>query len=315
MTAPVAVRGIYPILSMPFLEDDAIDFDGLVRQTEFLIGAGVDGIGFGFGSEIFRLTDLERDTALARVSAAVERRVPIIVGVGGNSTRAAIDRGLAAQAAGGDILMVTPPGMAAIGPAQVRTHYEAIAGAIGLPIIVQDAPALTGTSMTNELLVDLARQIELVPAIKIESVPPAPRVGALAKMVGDHANVLGGAGGVDFMHELQRGGQGTIPGAAHPELFLHVWSLFRAGDVAGARRCFNRFLPLLSLMWRSLDHLLYTQKEILHRRGVLGPARLRTPAEVIDAAFVRELDQMLSDLGIAELGPEWDVAASMATPI
>ncbi|MEZ4497089.1 MAG: hypothetical protein R2845_09990 [Thermomicrobiales bacterium] len=38
---------------------------------------------------------------------------------------------------------------------------------------------------------------------------------------------------------------------------------------------------------------------------MLGPARLRTPAEVIDAAFERELDQMLRDLGIAELGPEW----------
>ncbi|MEZ4624417.1 MAG: hypothetical protein R2843_06405 [Thermomicrobiales bacterium] len=119
---------------------------------------------------------------------------------------------------------------------------------------------------------------------------------------------------LDFYARIAAWRAGTIPGAAHPELFIHV-QLFRAGDVAGARRCFrNRFLPLLSLMWRSLDHLLYTQKEILHRRGVLGPARLRTPAEV-DAAFVRELDQLLSDLGIAELGPNGTSRPLMATPI
>jgi 4-hydroxy-tetrahydrodipicolinate synthase len=314
-TPVTTIRGIYPILSMPFDADDAIDLDGLVRQAAFLVNAGVDGIGFGFGSEIFRLTEDERDHALAIVSAAVDGRVPIISAASGNSTRAAVVRGEAARVSGADVLMVTPPAMAAAGPAAVRAHYQAIADHVGLPIIVQDAPALTGVSMTNDLLAELAVSIDQVVSIKIESTPPAPRVGALARLVGNHASVLGGAGGIDFMHELQRGGSGTIPGAAHPELFLYVWNQFQAGEIAAARRCFNRFQPLLSLMWRSLDHLLFVQKEILHRRGILGPARLRTPSEVIDDDFVRELDQMLDDLGIAELGEAWDVAETMQSPL
>lgn len=306
----MTVRGIYPILSMPFLEDDSIDLDGLVRQAEFLIGTGVDGVGFGFGSEIFRLTDEERDLALASVSAAVAGRVPIISAASANSTVAAITRGLAAREAGADVLMITPPAMASAGPAAVREHYAALAESVGLPIIVQDAPGLSGVSISNEALADLARSIELVVAIKIESVPPAPRVGLLTELVGEHATVLGGAGGIDFMHELQRGGQGTIPGAAHPELFTYVWSTFQTGDIGEARRCFNRFLPLLSLMWRSLDHFLYAQKVVLHRRGVLGPARMRMPAEPIDPVFLSELEEMLEDLGLADVGLIWDVAAS-----
>jgi len=210
------------------------------------------------------------------------------------------------------VLMITPPAMASAGPSQVRDHYAGIAEEVGLPIIVQDAPGLSGVSISNELLAELATSIELVASIKIESIPPAPRVGAVAKLVGEHATVLGGAGGIDFMHDLQRGGQGTIPGAAHPELFSYIWSRFKAGDVAEARRCFNRFLPLLALMWRSLDHFLLAQKVVLHRRGVLGTARLRTPSEQIDPEFIAELDQMLSDLGIAELDTHWDVAAWMA---
>jgi len=306
--AVTRVRGIYPILSMPFLDDDAVDFDGLVRQAEFLIAAGSDGIGFGFGSEIFRLTDEERDEALARVSAAVNGRVPIISAASANSTYAAIARGLAAKAAGADILMINPPAMATAGPGQVRAHYEAVADAVGLPIIVQDAPGLSGVSISNDQLVELATSIELVTAVKIESAPPAPRVGTLAERIGDHATVLGGGGGIDFVHELQRGGQGTIPGAAHPELFIHVWTRFQAGDVEEARRCFNRFLPSLTFMWRTFDHFLFAQKDVLHRRGVLGPARMRAPFDPIDPRFIAELDQMLTDLGIADLGPWWEIA-------
>jgi 4-hydroxy-tetrahydrodipicolinate synthase len=310
--AQAVVRGIFPILSMPFLDDDSIDFDGLVRQAEFLISTGVDGVGFGFGSEIFRLTDDERDEALAHVSAAVGGRVPIISAASANSTRASVARGLAAKEAGAAVLMITPPAMVAAGPIQIRAHYATIAEQVGLPIIVQDAPGLSGVSISNDVLAELAKSIDLVVAVKIESIPPAPRVGVLADLIGDHASVLGGAGGIDFMHELQRGGDGTIPGAAHPELFTYIWSRFQAGDIAEARRCFNRFLPMLALMWRSFDHFLFAQKEILHRRGVLGPARMRAPSETIDPGFLGELDQMLADLGIAELDSHWDVAATMA---
>ena len=309
------VRGIIPILSMPFHDDDAIDLASLVRQAEFLIGTGVDGVGFGFGSEIYRLTDAERDEALAAVAGTVGGRIPIIAATGTNSTRSAILRGHAARAAGADVLMITPPAMASAGPDEVYAHYAAIAEAVGLPIIVQDAPTMTGVVMPDALLARLASEIELVVAVKVESIPPAPKVGTVAERVGDAAAVLGGAGGIDFVHELQRGGQGTIPGAALPELFVYVWSCFQVGDVAEARRCFNRFLPLLNLTTRSVDQFLYVQKEILRRRGILPSAQLRTPSERIDPVFVGELDQMLADLRISDLGERWEISATMEATV
>jgi dihydrodipicolinate synthase/N-acetylneuraminate lyase len=305
------IQGIIPILSMPFHHDDSIDSESLVRQAEFLIGTGVDGIGFGFGSEIYRLTDAERDDALATVAGAVGGRVPIVAATGTNSTRSAVLRGQAAKAAGADVLMITPPAMASAGPAEVYAHYSTIAGEVGLPIIVQDAPTMTGVVLADTLLARLAGEIDLVAAVKVESMPPAPKVGTVAELVGDRAAVLGGAGGIDFVHELQRGGKGTIPGAALSELFVYVWSRFQAGDVVAARRCFNRFLPLLNLTTRSIDQFLFTQKEILYRRGVLLSSRLRTPSEHIDPVFVSELDQMLADLKINALGMHWDVEASL----
>jgi 4-hydroxy-tetrahydrodipicolinate synthase len=304
------VEGIIPILSMPFRDDDAIDLDALVCQAEFLIEAGVDGVGFGYGSEIFRLTDAERDGALTAVSRAIGGRVPIIVATGANSTHATLQRSQAARDAGGDVLMVTPPAYASAGPDELVAHYGALAERVGLPIIVQDAPGMSGVTMSDALLARLAAEIDLVVAIKVETIPPAPKVGAVVARVGSTAAVLGGAGGADFVHELGRGALGTIPGAALPELFVFVWHQFRAGNVAAARACFNRYLPLLALSGRTMDTFLFTQKEILRRRGILPSANMRTPSERLDSAYLTELDAMLADLDLTRLGRRWDIAAN-----
>ncbi|MGH2558001.1 MAG: dihydrodipicolinate synthase family protein [Thermomicrobiales bacterium] len=298
------IEGIIPILSMPFLDDDAIDVDSLVAEAEFLVETGVDGVGFGYGSEIVRLTDAERDAALVAVAGAIGGRVPIVAATGANSTRAALLRAEAARAAGADMLMITPPALPAVTPDDLCIHYATIAEQVRLPIIVQDAPGMTGVAMPATLLGRLA-EIERVVAVKVEAMPPAPKVSAVVACVGDAAGVLGGAGGVDFVHELERGACGTIPGAALPEFFIAVWRHAQAGQLAEARSTFNRFLPLLTLSARTADTFLFTQKEILRRRGILPSARLRAPCEPLDPAFLREVEALLGELGLAALGRSW----------
>jgi 4-hydroxy-tetrahydrodipicolinate synthase len=303
---PLTLRGIYPILSMTFHSDDTVDHRGLIAQSEFLIAAGADGIGFGFGSEIYRLTDQERDDALAAVSRAVDGRAPIIVATSAHSTAATLQRSRAARDAGASILMITPPGMGAFQPEQIFTHYDTIGREIELPIIVQDAPSFSGVAMPEALMERLAVEIDQVIAVKIEVLPPAPKVGRMAGRIGDAAVVLGGAGGIDFIHELERGAAGTIPGAALPELFIAIYRLFDAGEHEQARALFHRFAPLGYLAWRSTDTFLFTQKEILRRRGIIPNARMRHPSEIIDRAYMDELETMLRDLDIDELGASWD---------
>src|SRR5687768_4881494 len=121
------LEGIIPILSMPFLDDDAVDLASLVAEAEFLAKTGVDGVGFGYGSEITRLTDAERDEAMAAVAGTLGGRVPIVAATGANSTRAALIRAAAARAAGVDVLMITPPALPSITPDDLVAHYAAIA--------------------------------------------------------------------------------------------------------------------------------------------------------------------------------------------
>jgi dihydrodipicolinate synthase/N-acetylneuraminate lyase len=309
----VKLDGIIPILSMTFHDDDTIDHASLLAQAEFLIETGVTGVGFGFGSEIYRLTDAERDAALSGVATGLAGRIPIIVATGANSTHATVLRSTAARDAGATVLMIVPPTYSSAGPDEVFAHYATIAEQVGLPIIVQDAPSMTGVIMSDTLMARLANEVELVVAIKIEVIPPAPKVGTVVAKLAGSASVLGGAGGIDFAHEMERGAVGTIPGAALPELFVAVWQAFRDGRNAEGRALFNRFLPLLNLSGRSTDTFLFVQKEILRRRGILPNARLRTPSERIDPLFIGELDAMLADLGIADLGRHWDITSAHLT--
>jgi dihydrodipicolinate synthase/N-acetylneuraminate lyase len=302
------VDGIMPILVMPFTADETIDHASLARLVDFVFDAGAKGTGLGYGSEIFRLTEAERDEALITVAMAARGRGHIIVATGANSTRATVARSQRARELGGTLLMITPPAFAAgAGDDAVLRHYRTVADEVGLPIIVQDAPSMSGVTMSDALIARLCREIDLVVSVKVEVIPPAPKVAAVKRVVGEHATVLGGAGGIDWFHELGRGADGTIPGAAITEMFVEVERAYRAGDEARAREVFLRYQPLLALGFRSGDCFLYTQKEFLRRRGVLATNLLRSPHEPVDAAFRAEFDALTTWLGLDGVGGAWRV--------
>ena len=186
-------------------------------------------------------------------------------------------------------------------PAALADYYETIATEIGLPVVVQDAPALTGTAMSAAFLAGLGRDIANVAAIKIETMPPAPKVGDVVALPHGPAAILGGAGGIDFYHELERGADGTVPGVAMAELFVAVAARHASGDRAGARRLFNRYLPLLAIAARGGDTFFAVQLAILARRGIVTRTAIRPPSDV-DPHLAGEVAVLLDDLGIGD-GP------------
>ena len=305
--AAPSLGGIIPILATSYDERDRIALDDVARQVDHLARLPLTGVGIGFGSDIVRLTEAERDGLIRHVADASGGRLPLMASAGGNSIRSALDRAAAAVSAGASILMVTPPGASSSpSPADLVDYYAAVARETGVPIVVQDAPGFTGTAMSAELLARLGREIPGVEALKIETVPPAPKVGAVAALDRGGAALLGGAGGIDFYHELERGADGTVPGVGMAELFVAVLAGHRAGDRDGARQLFNRYQPLLALFGRGLDAFFAAQLRMLERRGIVRSTRLRPPA-LVDPHLAREVDVLLDDLGIGA-GP-WEPAA------
>jgi dihydrodipicolinate synthase/N-acetylneuraminate lyase len=289
----LSLQGVVPILMTPVLEDGEIAWDDLQREVEFLIARDVTAYGFGFGSEVFRFTEAERDAALEVVVRQTTGRAHVIANVLAGSTRAAVERADAARAIGADAVMLPAPAFSAQDPQALFHYYETIAREVGTPIVVQDAPGMSGIELSPELLLRLGHEIEQVVALKVEAEPSAPKIGRIVMGLDSDVAVLGGGAGLDLLRELDRGAHGTMPGAALADAFIRIWRLHRADRRKEARREFDRLLPLLVLGTRSLDTFLFVEKEILRRRGVFSTSCLRLPALPPEAELAAELERLL----------------------
>ena len=236
--------GITPILAMPFTADGDIAVDGLHRQVDFLDGSGVRAVGFGFGSEITRLTEGEALRALASVTEYAAGRLEVMATVGGGSERAVEAVAADAAGVGADILMVRPPGGS---PESVAKLIGRIHAATGCPIVVQDAPQMTGVQLSPQAMAAIVADVEGVCALKIEAPNSAPKIGHLANMLGGDVSILGGAGGLDFVNELGRGAHGTVPFVAFAPMFVEVQRRLAAGESDAGRDLFAVFVPCLTL--------------------------------------------------------------------
>ena len=148
------MKGLGTALITPFLEDGTIDFQALSAMIEHQVDGGVDYLVImGTTSEAPTITHEEQDQIIAYVVKQVAGRVPLVLGVGGNSTAAVVqrlgelrDRLLTDFAA---ILSVTPYYNR---PQQegLYLHFSAVAEASPVPVILYNVPKRTGVNLLPE---------------------------------------------------------------------------------------------------------------------------------------------------------------------
>ena len=289
-------RGVFVILATPFLDGGLLDEDGLKAQVEFSIAAGAHGLVSPVNaSEFSALSDPERLRVIELVGRAVRGRLPFVAGVSGVSAQVAVWIAKHAEEAGADALIALPPYISKPPADGVRAYYEAVSGATGLPIFIQNYPLPIGVPMSPALLGRLAREIERVLYIKEEVPPVTHSVSADIAACGDSVEgVFGGAAGRYMLDEMRRGAAGTMPACDVPDVHASIWNAWQAGDVSGAREVFNRLLPLLNF---EMLHSVHAYKEVLRRRGVIRSTHVRTAATgTLDTQDHAELDAILSDI-------------------
>ena len=296
------LRGVIPILVTPFAEDGSVDLAQLDAEIEFLVGVGVNWAGFGFGSESHRLAAEELEEVTARAVASSAGRLGIVGNAEMTSVAAGVEAVRRVRRAGAQLAMLRPSGLDGVGDDELFETVVAVAQGGGLALVVQDAPQSTGVQMSPRLLARLLHEIPGVAAVKVEPPAPAPKMARiLEELSGAPGVIVGGAGGLDYLHELERGAVGTMPGPAYPEIFGAVESLHAAGERREAFRIFSRVLPLMTLCGRDMETFLYVQKHVLVRRGVLRTTHLRRPHRVIDERLSAEVDELMDVLGVLEL--------------
>lgn len=291
MSETLRLRGCIPIVATPFHADGSIDERSLKAEVEWLIAGGVHGLATpAIASEGYKLSNEERELVVAIVVATARERVPVVVSADGAGTDVAVDRAVSAGILGADALMVLPPHFIKPDADNLRRYYGRIADAVPLPIMVQDAPQLTGVALPSGLLARIHAEHPRVNSVKIEGTPAGGKTSEILALTEGGMDVFAGWGGLSFWDGLLRGAAGCMPAANFGPPLARVYDLFAAGDRAAAYAAFTAEVPFIAWSMQSIDLSIWTAKEALARAGVLASAAMREPATLPDEALRGEFD-------------------------
>lgn len=160
-------KGLGVAMVTPFTNKNEVDYAAVSRLVEHLIGGNVNYIVLlGTTAESATLTDNEKQELINFVVKQNDKRVPLVVGMGGNNTTDLARALHRFDLSGADgILSVTPYYNK---PTQkgLELHYKAIASETELPIILYNVPGRTGVNMTAQTTLKLASEVKNIVAIK-----------------------------------------------------------------------------------------------------------------------------------------------------
>jgi 4-hydroxy-tetrahydrodipicolinate synthase len=233
-------------LVTPFTRDGALDEARVRRLARRQIEAGIHFlVPCGTTGESPTLSDDERARVVELVVEEAAGRVPVLAGAGGYDTREVIASALRFKRLGAaGILSVTPYYNK---PTQegLFQHYRAIAGEVGLPVIVYNVPGRTGCNVEVATLVRLSA-IANIAGVK-EASGNVSQMCEICAAVPDDFVVLSGDDALT-LPLMAIGGQGIISVIANeaPADMTRMVELAEQDDFAGARQIHRRLMPLMA---------------------------------------------------------------------
>ncbi len=297
----VKLEGIYPILATPFTETGAIDEQSLRELVRFQLHAKVDGIAlFGMASEMYTLLEDEKARVAEIVIDEVQGRVPLVFGSGHTGLEVAVELSKRSEKAGADALMVLPPYMAKPDGKRLYDYFAAIAKAVEIPIMIQDAPLASGVNIPAALMAKLSKEFENIKYVKVEAPPTTIKITEVLEQSDGRLTVFGGMNGMYFYEELKRGAVGTMPACEFPEVCVSIYQAFLAGDYDTARRTFYAYLPFMRIGTLP-GFAMSIHKEVLRIGGVISSSYVRNPNAPIDERTREEVMDTLKDLELLAL--------------
>jgi 2-keto-3-deoxy-L-arabinonate dehydratase len=272
-------RGVFPVVPTTFRENGELDLESQKRCIDFMIDAGSNGLCILANfSEQFALSDAERELLTRTILDHVGGRVPVIVTTTHYSTRICAERSRRAQDMGAAMVMIMPPYHGATiraTEASIYEFYAAVSDAIGIPIMVQDAPA-SGTAMPAPLLAKMAQEIEQLAYFKIEVPGAAAKLRELIRLGG--AAIEGpwdGEEGITLLADLDAGATGAMTGAGFPDGMRTIVDAHAAGRREEAVAAYARWLPLINYENRQCG--LLACKVLMAEGGIIACEAARHP--------------------------------------
>lgn len=244
--------GAITALVTPF-RDGKVDVVGLMSLVEWQIRHGVSGlVACGTTGEAPTLSRAERALVIERCVEVAERRIPVIAGTGTNSTATTIELTAEAKALGADAALVVTPYYSKPSQEGLYRHFEAVAGAVDLPIIVYNVPSRVGVDLAPRTLERLAALPGIV-GIK-------DATGDIGRFLSSQAAVKTGLRQLSGHDQTALpfnlcGGHGSISVASNvvPRLMVSMHQAIATGNMAAAIAIHERLRPLFVALERETN--------------------------------------------------------------
>jgi len=242
-------EGTYTALITPF-ENGKIDYRALEILIEKQIAEGIDGvIPMGTTGESPTVSFEEHKEFIKRVVKIVNGRVKVIAGTGANSTSEAIWLTQGAEDSGVDATLSVNPYYNKPTQRGLIAHYESIAKATKLPIILYNIPGRSGINFLPESVSELLKRTDHVVAMK-EASGDIAQMMRLIELCGSRLTLLSGDDNL-LLPVLAIGGKGVISVLSNliPADVKKVVTLYRDNKTEEAAAWFYKILPLCRAMF------------------------------------------------------------------
>ena len=279
-------HGCMPANLLPFTADLAIDETGYRQHLRWLADApGVTGIvANGHAAEVASLTRDERKRTLAIALEEAAGKVPVVTGVYSDGTLEAVELARDARAAGAAGLLVFPPTLFMWGaqqkPDMVLRHFQTIADAVDLPLIVFEYPPASGIGYSSETLAELCK-IPAVAAVKDWSNDIVSYEKNLRALRGAGRPVaMLSSFTMSLMASFMLGADGCISGmgSVTADLQASLFAAVQAGRLDEARTINDRLAPLAQVFYAPPFVDMHNRmKEALVILGRIPAAHVRPP--------------------------------------
>lgn len=242
-------KGLGVALVTPFTPDGDVDYTALRTLVEQQIEGGLDFLCIlGTTAETPCLTPTEKQRIIDFIVTITDKRLPLLLGAGGNCTAAVVDYLQTADLTGIDGVLIVAPFYNKPTQEGLYCHFQTVATATPLPVVLYNVPGRTGVNLQASTTLRIASACPNVVAIK-EASGKLDQIEEIVAGAPEGFEVLSGDDAITF-ELLSIGAVGVISviGNAYPELFGKMVHDCLVGNYTAALPLHRRLGPLFKLL-------------------------------------------------------------------
>ena len=243
-------KGTGVAIVTPFKTDLSIDFAALGRVVNHVIDGGVNYIvAMGTTGESVTLTKDEKKAIISYVAEAIDNRVPLVVGIGGNNTQEVINSIRQSNLSGVDGILSVAPYYNKPTQRGLFQHFKAIATCSSVPVIIYNVPGRTACNITSETCLELAHNCENIAGVK-EASGDISQIMKIIKSKPENFSVISGDDMLTIP-VIAAGGTGVISvlANAYPSQCSEIVNNAIKNNFKSAREIQFRFLEMIELLF------------------------------------------------------------------